>query len=170
MDFFNQNYKNYLDKKEKILLHIQQAKSFTFLHIIGVFLITFGLFTIFTLWAMAELKLKKHFPVLPQLSIALVASFISYLRYNGIQYIITENGIYKISGLLNKKIKFVSYKKITDNSLSINIFESLFNVGTINISTAGGTKSYNGNSQPYELTIRHIDNYNKTNQIITKHI
>ncbi len=170
MDFFNKNYKKYLDKKEKILLHIQQAKSFTFLHVFGVFLLTFFMATFFAIFVIAKLKIRGFFPFKFGLCISLFASIISYLRYKGVQYLITENGIYKISGVLNKKIKFVPYKKITDNALSINMFEAMFGVGTINISTAGGTRSYRGNSQPYELIIRHVKDYNKTNQLITKHI
>ncbi len=172
MDFLNKNYKIFLNPKEKILLHTQQAKSYTFLHVLGCFIVALLFSVIFVLWAMEVLKINDNFlKVLPlSIYISLFFAFISYLRYKGIQYLITENGIYKISGLLNKKIKFVPYKKITDNSLSINMFEAIFSVGTINISTAGGTRSYRGNSQPYELRITHINEYNKTNQLITKNI
>ena len=171
MDFLNKNYKSYLNKNEKVLLHMQQAKEFAFPYVLGRFIIAFLTFSLFTLWGMAQLETKvENFPVLTISFVSLFIAIVFYFKYKCVHYMITESGIYKISGLLNKKIKFVSYKKITDNSLSINIFEAMFDVGTINISTAGGTRSYSGNSQPYELVIRHVNDYNKTSKLITKHL
>ncbi len=170
MDFLNKNYKNYLDKKEKILLHMTQDESFIFLYLLGIFGVAFLFAFLFTVFVASKLKMRRDdFLILfSAFNISLFVSFIYYFKYKAVQYLITENGIYKIFGLLNKKVKFVSYKKITDNALSVNIFESLFNIGTIKISTAGGVKS--GNSQPYELIIEHVKDFNKTNKLITKHI
>ncbi len=170
MDFLNNNYKTFLNPNEKILLHTTQAKNFRILYVILHFILAFAIINFLYFLALTDLKSKLSFSIQPSIYFGLFIAFISYIQYKGIHYIITENGIYKVFGILNKKIKFVPYKKITDSSLSINFFESMFNVGTINISTAGGTKSYRGNSQPYEIVIKHIDDYNKTNQLITKYL
>ena len=171
MDFLNNNYKTYIQKKDKILQHTTQASSFIFLYIMKVSILAFLVVNFLVILYLAELNIpKKFFSFKPSIIFSLLIAFFGYIKYKGIHYVITETGLYKISGVLNKKIKFVPFKKITDSSLSISLFESILNVGTINISTAGGTKFYNGNSQPYELIIRHINDYNKINQLITKHL
>jgi hypothetical protein len=74
--------------------------------------------------------------------------------------------VYEIGGLLFKHVKFVAYGKITDSVLNRSLLDLILGTGTIGISTAGGTRSYQGSSQPYEIRIRNVDDYKKIRELI----
>ncbi|MDR2098754.1 MAG: PH domain-containing protein [Rickettsiales bacterium] len=90
------------------------------------------------------------------------------LHYKSYRFIVAKNGIYEIAGIIFKNIKFVPYGKITDSVLKRGLLDLIFGTGTIGISTAGGTRSYNGASQPYEIRIRNVEDYKKIRELIFK--
>ena len=163
MDFFNDNYKKFLVAGDKILYHTKQDNSYKifFITIIALFL---------TLWVTPILGVSiliKFHPIFFVLALILIISInisVLEMRYVSKHFLITENGVYSISGLLNKKVKYIPYNKITDTSLTIGFIQNFYNIGTINISTAGGTSR--NTYSPYETSITNIKNFKKVNDMI----
>ena len=163
MDFFNDNYKKFLVAGDKILYHTKQDNSYKifFVTIIALFL---------TLWVTPILGVSiliKFHPILFVLALILIISInisVLEMRYVSKHFLITENGVYSISGLLNKKGKYIPYNKITDTSLTIGFIQNFYDIGTINISTAGGTSR--NTYSPYETSITNIKNFKKVNDMI----
>ncbi len=149
MDFTNKNWKKYIRDDDKVLGHFKASEKSE-------------LWT--ALWWGTGLSISMIFTII-LLPFFLVWAF---TFYKGMNYVISQKGIYYIRGVLFKKIKFIPYTKITDITLKRGLLEStIFNTGTIGISTAGGTKNpYN----PYEITLRYLENYKEVNNLISKKI
>ena len=169
MDFFNNNYKKFLVAGDKVLYHTKQENnSYKYLRstIMAFFL---------TIWVMLlssaiiisiikALKISPLFFLFFALLIFTIQMIVVNMIYISKHFLITENGIYKISGLLNKQVKFIPYTKITDTSLTIGFIQNFYDIGTINISTAGGTTR--NTYSPYEASITNIKNFKKVNDMI----
>ena len=164
MDFFNNNYKKFLVAGDKVLYHTKQDNSYKVFFTIMMTL----LLTIWTSPIIVSLSaIGKFYP--PLIIFLLILSFtiqfsVIEMIYISKHFLITENGIYKISGLLNKQVKFIPYTKITDTSLTIGFIQNFYDIGTINISTAGGTTR--NTYSPYEASITNIKNFKKVNDMI----
>lgn len=100
-----------------------------------------------------------------------------WLIYNSqrsTRYVLTNCGIYRITGLIFKRTKFVAYNQITDVSMSKGPIQSLFGAGSVGVGTASGNvvgSVSDGNGAIYsinELDIESVDNYKKIREIIIK--
>lgn len=164
MDFLNNDYKKYLNKDDKILYQTKQDDSYK-----HFFVFTISLFLSIILTTHMYLFKLVDFPtyisIIVGIFIFIIEALFLDINYSSKNYLITNDGIYKISGILNKKIKFVPYKKITDTSVTIGFIQQFYKVGTINISTAGGTSR--NNISAYEISIYNIKNFKKVNDLIT---
>jgi membrane protein YdbS with pleckstrin-like domain len=90
------------------------------------------------------------------------------LRSKSFKYVVTSRGLYQIGGIVFKHSKFVAYGKITDTTLKRGLVDLVLGTGTIGISTAGGTRSAQGNSQPYEVRFRNVPDYKKLQELVHK--
>ncbi len=166
MDFFNNDYKKFLVAGDKILHHIQQDDSYKKFSVIIVALLSTFLLTLPVIGISFKLLHIHPFLILFILLIIFVLQVVVLeMSYTSKHFLITENGIYNISGLLSKYVKFIPYKKITDTSLTIGFIQGIYDVGTIHISTAGGTSR--DLYSPYETSITNIKNFKKINDAIT---
>ncbi len=171
MNLFNTDWKNYISKGEKVSLmkEIPNTISLIFSLIYSIFT-SFVLTLIFTVIAISEkLYLSKYY--IEFAIIIFVLGFIwEYLRFKSMKYVITNKGILEIKGVFVKSYKFVPFIKITDTRLHRNILDLIFGTGSIDVSTAGGTRISNGYSQPYEIRFLHVDDFIKVHELIKKSI
>ena len=164
MDFFNNDYKQYLNKGDKILYQTKQNDSYKNF-IIPIIAMIMSIFTTLpTFIALIKTHTPIYISIILGVFIFIIQATILNLIYISTNYLITNNGIYKISGILNKKIKYVPYNKITDTSVTIGFIQQFFKIGTINISTAGGTRR--DSLSAYEISIYNINNFKKVNDLI----
>lgn len=165
MNILNDNYTQYISKDEKIIefTDVSNKVSLILAFIKSCcFSFLFFLFCIYYRFFKEGLILTLFF---------LIFCFAYlYFEYKSMKYLITDNGILEIKGIFFKTYKFIPFIKITDIRLSRNIFDLILGTGNVDISTAGGTRIYNGNSQPYEIRFLHIDNFTTVNEIIKKSI
>ncbi|MHA1940441.1 MAG: PH domain-containing protein [Candidatus Hodarchaeales archaeon] len=71
--------------------------------------------------------------------IAYVIGF--YIYFNQMKFIVHGSEIVVVKGLINKTEKHVPYRTVTHISMRSGPFDRLFNIGTIEIQTAGGSGS-----------------------------
>ncbi len=90
------------------------------------------------------------FPTLPQIVIAIVAIYIviklifEKLQYDALEYNFYTTKVEYKDGFLNKEEKELKYKYIREVTMSQNILERIFNIGTIRIFTnASSGTTYN---------------------------
>ena len=76
------------------------------------------------------------------------------------RYVLTNHGIYGISGLIFKSTKFVAYNQITDVSIHKGPIQSLFDCGSVYVSTASGDVG--------DLSIDSVNDFKKIREIIIK--
>ena len=69
--------------------------------------------------------------------IAYVIGF--YIYFNQMKFIVHGSEIVVVKGLINKTEKHVPYRTVTHISMRSGPFDRLFNIGTIEIQTAGGS-------------------------------
>ena len=176
MNILNDNYTQYISKDEKIIEFTDISNNVSLiLAFIKSCCFSF-LFFIFYISTIIEKTYNiKHFNKFEE-GLILTLFFLIfcfaylYFKYKSMKYLITDNGILEIKGIFFKTYKFIPFIKITDIRLSRNIFDLILGTGNVDISTAGGTRIYNGNSQPYEIRFLHIDNFTTVNEIIKKSI
>ena len=166
MDLFNKNWKHYIAKDETVILSSKISQKIAILFSLPPAIMI-------TLFATIFLSVNKIIPVLPVILIATVIFFVAFftyhIHYRCMRYSITSHGVHEVKGFIIKTYKFVPFAKITDTKLHRNLLDMIFGTGSIGISTAGGTRSVNGNSQPYEIRFLHIDDFMKmSNEIIKK--
>ena len=173
MDFFNNNYKKFLVAGDKVLYHTKQENNSYkyFRNTITAFFLTIWFILMSSPITISTIKAQKMSPIIFlffALLIFIILISILNMIYISKHFLITENGIYNISGLLNKKVKYIPYNKITDTSLTIGFIQNFYDMGTINISTAGGTSR--NTYSPYETSITNIKDFKKVNDMITSKI
>lgn len=147
MSLTNKNWKEYIREKDKVIKHYTASKKAY-------------KWTAFWWGIVWSLPLLITIPLMP------LFWFWSFPFYKGMHYVISQKGLYYISGVLFKKIKFIPYSKITDIGLHRGMLEvALYKTGSIGISTAGGTSSL---ENPYEIQFRYLDDYKKVRDLISE--
>jgi uncharacterized membrane protein YdbT with pleckstrin-like domain len=77
-------------------------------------------------------------------------------------YVVTNHGIYRKSGLLSRSVKKIGFEKIQNISFSQGLFAKTFGYGTIEISTAG--------SSGVEMRFVSVSEPDKVQEMINKRI
>ncbi|AGB36829.1 PH domain-containing protein [Natronococcus occultus] len=75
------------------------------------------------------------------LSIVLIGILIivgEYLRVRNTDYVITDEAIYRKTGVLSRDVKRIDHEKVQDISYSQSALGSAFGYGTVELTTAGG--------------------------------
>ncbi|MFC4437083.1 MULTISPECIES: PH domain-containing protein [Natrialbaceae] len=76
------------------------------------------------------------------LSIVLIGVFIivgEYLRVTNTHYVVTDNAVYKKTGILSRDVKRIEHEKVQDISYSQSALGAFFGYGTVELTTAGGS-------------------------------
>lgn len=177
-DWLNNDLSDYIGKKEKVIIDTRKNDKMCCLS--GLFgalfatIFTTGFSTVFS--GIISDSGKTDFAVV---FVSFLVSFplFVWLIYNSqrsTRYVLTNCGIYKITGLVFKKTKFVAYNQITDVSINKGPVQSMFGVGSVGVGTASGNvvgSVSDGNGSIYsinELDITSVDNYKKIREIIIK--
>ncbi|RQG90021.1 PH domain-containing protein [Natrarchaeobius halalkaliphilus] len=62
-----------------------------------------------------------------------------YLRVTNTHYVVTDRALYRKSGVLSRDVKRIDHEKIQDISYSQSALGTVFDYGTVEVSTAGGS-------------------------------
>ena len=91
--------------------------------------------------------------------LVLISAFLDYLRWNNEQYIVTDQRVIQIRGVLNKEVIDSSLDKINDVELRQSWLGRIFNYGTIEILTASdvGINEMRRIAQPLEFKRAMLD-------------
>lgn len=76
------------------------------------------------------------------LSIVLIGVLIivgEYLRVTNTHYVVTDNAVYKKTGVLSRDVKRIEHEKVQDISYSQSALGAFFGYGTVELTTAGGS-------------------------------
>jgi uncharacterized membrane protein YdbT with pleckstrin-like domain len=165
MDFMNAGWRSYLKAGDKVLSHVQTSES---LAAFKAFLWCAVLTVVLCFAALVE---GLGLGVLAMCAaISIFGGILIYARARSFHFVLTQSGIYSIGGLISKTARFVAYNRVTDAAVTRGILDQIFNSGSVGVSTAGGTKSLNGYSEPYEIVVRNVSEYCKIRQDIFKKI
>ncbi len=186
-DWFNNELSGYVDKKEKILIDVRKnnkiCRILSIISALFIALLASCFITIFTMVVGAAAADKD--PNFTGCFLLAVCVFIcSYLLFacliynsqRSIRYVLTNCGIYVITGMIFKDVKFVAYNQITDISMSIGPIQRIFGAGSVGVGTASGNvvgSVSEGKGSIYsidEMSIDSVDNYKKIKEIIIKNI
>ena len=171
MNLFNTDWKNYVGKGEKVSLmkEIPNKISLIFSLLHSIFT-SFFCCILFLIIAISEKSLSYKSSIALTIFIFVYGFIWEYFRFKSMKYVITNKGILEIKGVFVKSYKFVPFVKITDTRLHRNILDLIFGTGSVDVSTAGGTRMVNGYSQPYEIRFLHVDDFMKVHELIKKSI
>ena len=93
-------------------------KNYWFWYLLGVIMLITILFTIFGILLIIVVELERR----------------------STTYLVTDKRVIAERGLLSKKTNSTLYNKITDIETSQSFFQRIFNIGSIQINTAGSTE------------------------------
>lgn len=86
----------------------------------------------------------------------------AYLSVKNTYFVVTDQGLYRKSGVLSRNVQKIGFDKVQNISFSQGVFGSYFDYGNIEISTAGG--------QGVEMRFNSIDNPREVEKIVNNHL
>ncbi|MFQ3308505.1 MAG: putative membrane protein YdbT with pleckstrin-like domain [Candidatus Nanohaloarchaea archaeon] len=86
----------------------------------------------------------------------------AYLQIQNTSFLVTNQGLYKKTGILSRNVQKIGFDKVQNISFSQGIFGSQFDYGNIEISTAGG--------QGVEMRFNSINRPREVENIINKNL
>jgi len=88
----------------------------------------------------------------------------SFRRYKNTYYIVTDHAIYVSSGIFTMNLETKTFAELSRVNLHRGIFDQMFNVGDVQITTNQLTKK----NMPATLNINSISNYTEVYQLVKK--
>ena len=88
----------------------------------------------------------------------------SFRRYKNTYYIVTDHAIYVSSGIFTMNLETKTFAELSRVNLHRGIFDQMFNVGDVQITTNQLTKK----NMPATLNINSISNYTDVYQLVKK--
>lgn len=88
----------------------------------------------------------------------------SFRRYKNAYYIVTDQAVYVSSGIFTMNLEAKSFAELSRVNLHRGIFDQIFNVGDVRITTNQFTKK----NVPAVLNISNISNYTEVYQLVKK--
>ena len=88
----------------------------------------------------------------------------SFRRYKNTYYIVTDHAIYVSNGIFTMNLEAKTFAELSRVNLHRGIFDQMFNVGDIQITTNQFTKK----NMPASLNINSISNYTEVYQLVKK--
>lgn len=113
---------------------------------IQLFMISFTLFHMMPVW------------------IYLAGVIFAFKRYKNTYYIVTDHAVYISSGIFSMNLEAKTFAELSRVNLHRGIFDQMFNVGDIQITTNQFTRK----NMPAVLGINSISNYSEVYQIVKK--
>lgn len=185
-DWFNENLYEYIDKKEKIIIDVRRNEKVCRLSSLfaGLFFALFTtIFTIIFKIIITGMITRGTPDFDTNLFIAVIVFCFSFSLFvpliykseRSTRYVLTNSGIYEITGLIFKTFKFVAYNQITDVDMSRGLLEQFYGCGSVGVGTASGNvvgSISDGNGQIHsenELDIISVDEYKEIRQTIIKY-
>lgn len=111
------------------------------------FIICFGVTDLYELWDMYPSTLL--IPLLIVLLYIIIKLVLDKKQYDDLQYNFYKTKVEYKDGFLNKEEKELKYKHIREVTMTQNILERMFNIGTIRVFTnaSSGAYNYGGNTR-----------------------
>lgn len=164
--------RNMIGKEEKILYEGKPDKRcFIFESILNPLLPIAIIWTIFDFSFLRLGQSSFNFVLIPFMLFHMMPVWIylsgvifSYKRYKNIHYIVTDYAVYISNGLFSMNLETKTFAELSRVDLHRGIFDQLFNVGDVIITTNQITR----NNTPAVLSINSISNYAEVYQIIKK--
>ena len=173
MDWLNKKWKTYLEKNDKVILHTvideRVIKIDSFLVSLLFGWIPAGLVLFVCLTQLDEIIVSVFISLLVLFVVWVLFSALVHASSRATHYVLTTKGVYKIFGLLYKRVKFVPYKRITDAEMTRGIIGHICDTANIGVCTASGkiTSGVDGNIvSGNEIDITGIKDYKKVRQLI----
>ena len=88
----------------------------------------------------------------------------SFRRYKNTYYIVTDHAVYVSSGIFTMNLETKTFAELSRVNLHRGIFDQMFHVGAIQITTNQFTKK----NMPESLNINSISNYTEVYQLVKK--
>ena len=88
----------------------------------------------------------------------------SFRRYKNTYYVVTDHAVYVSSGIFTMNLQEKTFAELSRVNLHRGIFDQMFNVGDIQITTNQFTKK----NVPAVITINSISNYTEVYQMVKK--
>ena len=173
MDWLNKNWKKYLENSDEIIFHtvvddvVIRIDSLLGAMFVGLFLGGWVFGAIFM--SSGNLSMSVFIALIVFLMSCVLINMFVKMSFKAVHYVLTTKGVYKISGLIYKHVKFVPYNRITDAEMTCGLIGHICNTANIGICTASGTmQSYSRNSMipRNEIDIKGIREYEKVRQLI----
>jgi uncharacterized membrane protein YdbT with pleckstrin-like domain len=86
----------------------------------------------------------------------------SYLSYTNTNYVVTDAGLYKKTGVLSRDVQKIGFDKVQNTSYSQSALGSYFGYGNVDISTAGGGGT--------EMRFRSVPEPADVQELINRHV
>lgn len=173
MNWLNEDWKNYLEKGDKVLFHTSIDKSVVNVDswlVAIIFSLFFGVWCFgFSFIQLGSGFMATCIGILFFVLFCLIIKICYSATLNAVHYVLTSKGVYKISGLINKRVKFVPYKRITDAEMTRGIIGHMFDTANIGVCTASGNIGFYSRGTVFsqnEIDIRGIKEYKKVRQLI----
>ncbi len=189
MNLLNRDYDKYLSGKETLQLAAHKSPVYTFLNFWFKFFFGFIFFgIIFVMKHKINLFILNSFADLSPSIISifntaliwtavlyLIMISTSYLRLRAFTYLLTDQSLYIVSGLLSKKSIHIPYDQVTDTEVDQSFFDKLiYNAGTLKVNTSGNPAFINSGTHEldmaYEGMLTKIEHPVKFKNIISKHL
>jgi len=96
-------------------------------------------------------------PLIPLLGFGLIIMAGAYLSVKNTDFVVTNEGLYKKTGVLSRSVQKIGFEKVQNISFSQGILGNYFGYGNVEISTAGGSgveMRFNGIDDPKSVQER----------------
>lgn len=101
-------------------------------------------------------------PLIPVLGLGFLVMIGAYLNIKNTDFVVTQEGLYKKTGVLSRSVQKIGFEKVQNISFSQGVFGNYFGYGNVEISTAGGSG--------IEMRFNSIEDPKKIQQLINKRI
>ena len=101
-------------------------------------------------------------PLIPAFGLGLVVIVGAYLTMKNTDFVVTNEGLYKKTGVLSRNVQKIGFEKVQNISFSQGVFGKYFGYGNVEISTAGGSG--------IEMLFNSVENPKQVQELINKRI
>lgn len=91
---------------------------------------------------------------LPLMGLGLLIMAVAYLTIENTDFVVTNQGLYKKTGILSRNVQKIGFDKVQNISFSQTAIGKYFGYGNVDISTAGGSgieMSFNSVAEPQQV-------------------
>lgn len=100
--------------------------------------------------------------LIPAAGLGLLLIAFAYLDRENKNFLVTNQGVYRKSGIVSRRVKKIGFNKIQDTSYTQGYFGRMYNYGNLDITTAGGSQ--------VEMKFQNISKPEKVQKLVNNHI